>query len=60
MTAMTTLETIVWLGRHGIDTQIIGGQVKAKDVWMKKDGTVCEEWITVTCDLRWLRNWMNY
>ncbi len=57
--AMTTDQAQAWLATHGIDTQLVGGKVQAKDVWTK-DGIVYEEWVVMTCELRWLRNWMNY
>lgn len=57
--AMTTDDTIAWLSSHGIDTQLIGGRVQARDVWTK-DGATYDEWVVVTCELGWLRNWMNY
>ena len=59
MAAMTTDEAMTWLGRHNIDTQLVGGRVQAKDIWTK-DGIVYDEWVVVTCELGWLRKWMNY
>lgn len=57
--AMTTDEAITWLDKHSIDTQLVGGQLQAKEIWVK-DGRVYEEWSTVTCERSWLHKWMNY
>ena len=57
--AMTTDEAMKWLDEHGIETQLVGGRVQAKDIWTK-DGIVYEEWVVVTCEQRWLREWMGY
>jgi len=57
--AMTTTEAQDWLDRHGMETELIGGQVWVANVWTQ-NGQVLYEWVKVTCKLSWLRNWMNY
>ena len=58
--AMTTDQAQDWLAHHSIDTELIGGQVWAKEVITDKNGQATEEWALMTCTRSALRNWMNY
>ncbi len=56
---MTTDEAMAWLAEHSVDTQLVGGKVQALDTWTHA-GKVYQEWVEVTCEHRWLLNWMGY
>ena len=57
--AMTTTEAQAWLDRHGMQTELIGGQIWVADIWTQNGQVGCE-WVKVTCELKWLLEWMNY
>ena len=61
---MSEANVLDWLKQHGMKTQIINEQIQALDFWSERDekGHIRfgSEWINVTYDLKWLRDWMGY